>query len=89
MRPPSETYSHASGGILLIEEYEALAVGFVSALKRIAPDRDVRAVNSLEAAETAVRERKPALLILDVDPPHRGRWRFSIVLSLSSRTHES
>lgn len=51
-------------------------MAFTSALKRIAPGSEIRAVTSLPDAEAAVREWKPELLVFDFDPPYRNAVAF-------------
>jgi len=59
-----------AGGILLVEEYEALAIALRSALRKLTPEFEARVVHSLAAAEVAIAAKKPDLLVLDFDPPH-------------------
>ncbi len=60
------------GSILLLEEYDALAAAFGSALKKFAPGRRVLRARSLGEAEQLALENRPEVLILDVDPPWAG-----------------
>ena len=63
-------------GILLIEEYDALAVAIGSALKKFAPHHQTRVVQTLAEAEFIGEKLRPELLILDFDPPHSGAIEF-------------
>jgi DNA-binding response OmpR family regulator len=58
--------------VLLLEEYDALAVAIGSALKKFAAGQPVSVARSLAAAEKIAREMRPALFIADVDPPWPG-----------------
>ncbi|MDQ6939457.1 MAG: response regulator [Verrucomicrobiota bacterium] len=55
--------------ILLVEEYKALAIAFGSALKQFAPGFATHVVSSLAKADALMDELKPALLVIDCDPP--------------------
>lgn len=72
--PPNS--SGTTGSILLIEEYEALAVAFGSALKRFQPSYTTHVVGSLSEAEAILGQTAPRLLIVDCDPPPRGTVSF-------------
>lgn len=63
--PPAGT----APSVLLVEEYDALAAAITSALKKFAPNHRVCAVASLAEAEARLIELRPALLIVDFDPP--------------------
>lgn len=76
MPPASKKSPGTTGGILLIEEYQALAIAFRSALKKVATSREIHVVRSLREAEEFVQNAKPALLVLDFDPPPRGGVAF-------------
>lgn len=56
-------------GILLLEEYDALAAAIGSALKKFAPQHATHTANSLKKAEALAAALEPELFILDVDPP--------------------
>jgi DNA-binding response OmpR family regulator len=58
--------------VLLIEEYDALAVAIGSALKKFAPAHEAHVVRSLAEAEVVARETRPELFIVDFDPPQSG-----------------
>jgi len=62
--------------VLLLEEYDALAVAIGSALKKFAPGHPVSVARSLAEAETLAGQALPALLIMDVDPPWPGLINF-------------
>jgi DNA-binding response OmpR family regulator len=62
--------------ILLVEEYNALAIAIESALKKFAPQHRTHVAGSLAQARTIALERKPELIILDFDPPHPGAITF-------------
>jgi DNA-binding response OmpR family regulator len=62
--------------ILLIEEYNALAIAIESALKKFAPQHRTHVAASLAEARTIALERKPELIILDFDPPHPSAITF-------------
>lgn len=62
--------------ILLVEEYDALAVAIGSALKKFAPAHRTHVVARLAAAEKSVAELDPELLVLDFDPPQAGAVDF-------------
>jgi DNA-binding response OmpR family regulator len=59
----------AKPGILLLEEYEALATAIASALKKFAPNHATHVARSLKEAEKLAATVQPELLIIDVDPP--------------------
>ncbi len=63
-------------GILLVEEYDALAIAISAALKKFAPAHDVRVARSLAAAEEAAAELQPELFVVDLDPPPVGDVEF-------------
>jgi DNA-binding response OmpR family regulator len=62
--------------VLLVEEYNALAIAIESALKKFAPQHRTDVASSLAEARTIAIERKPELIILDFDPPHPGAITF-------------
>ncbi|HEY6071130.1 MAG TPA: response regulator, partial [Chthoniobacterales bacterium] len=73
-RSKSAGVSQAS--ILLLEEYDALAAAITSALRKFAPKHKAAVARSLTGAEKLATEFKPALFVLDVDPPWRGLTNF-------------
>ena len=62
--------------VLLIEEYDALAAAISSALKKFAPGHRVCAVDSFAEAEARLIDTRPALLIVDFDPPRADAIEF-------------
>lgn len=56
-------------GILLLEEYDALAAAIGSALTKFAPQHATHTANSLKKAEALAAALEPELFIIDVDPP--------------------
>ncbi|MBA3961949.1 MAG: response regulator [Chthoniobacterales bacterium] len=72
LAPSHET----SRGILLLEEYDALAIAIASALKKFAPQHGVRLARTLGEAEAAAAEMRPELFVLDLDPPPGGEVDF-------------
>lgn len=74
--PASPQSSGTAGSIVLVEEYGALAVAIGSALKKFAPGYGTRTVRSLDAAEDAIADSKPDLLVIDFDPPQHGALDF-------------
>ena len=74
--PPASPAQTLSRGILLVEEYGALAAAIVSALKKFAPLHEVRVAHTFEAAEAAGAAMRPELFVLDLDPPPRGEIEF-------------
>ncbi len=75
--PPSittfETFPH---GILLVEEYSALAVAISSALRKFAPLHRVEVARSFGEAEALAAQMRPELFVLDLDPPPFGEVAF-------------
>jgi DNA-binding response OmpR family regulator len=70
----SGTASHRS--ILLLEEYDALAVAIGSALKKFAPQHAISVAPYLREAEKLAAEINPELFVIDVDPPWLGLTEF-------------
>ena len=62
--------------VLLVEEYDALAVAIESALKKFAPHHRAHVVRSLPEARAVTLAQKPELILLDFDPPHPGAIAF-------------
>ena len=73
---PSSSTKTAKRNVLLIEEYDALAVAIESALTKFAPQHQFYAVSSLAEARQFSLEHKPELIILDFDPPLPGAIAF-------------
>lgn len=73
---PSQKSVGAGGNILLVEDYQALAIAFGTALKKFAGNYETRVVRSLIEAEGLLGELSPDLLVLDFDPPPRGSVGF-------------
>lgn len=63
-------------GIVLVEEYDALAAAIESALKKFAPGRVARIARSLAEAETFATKSSPSLFVFDFDPPPAGAVAF-------------
>jgi DNA-binding response OmpR family regulator len=63
-------------GILLLEEYSALAVAISSALRKFAPLHRVEVAHSSMEAQTLAAQMRPELFVLDVDPPPLGEVLF-------------
>jgi len=64
-----ESPAGTAPSVLLVEEYDALVAAITSALKKFAPVHHVFAVDSFAEAEARLLEIRPALLIVDFDPP--------------------
>lgn len=63
--------------VILLEEYQPIAVALRVALQRAAPEMDdLRVFPSLSETEAAISQRGADLVIIDVDPPHRGTVDF-------------
>lgn len=62
--------------VLLLEGYDALAVAIGSALKKFAPGHPVSFARSLAEAEAIASKTRPALFVVDVDPPWPGLTDF-------------
>jgi DNA-binding response OmpR family regulator len=73
---PSSSTKTAKRNVLLIEEYDALAIAIESALTKFAPQHQFHAVPSLQEARQFALEHKPELIILDFDPPLPGAIAF-------------
>ena len=76
MPASTKTPVDATGSILLVEEYAALALAIGAALKSFAPAQQTRVVGTLAAAEAAALEHQPELLVIDFDPPQKGAIGF-------------
>ncbi len=79
--PPNKTVDDPERGILLLEEYGALAVAIASALRKFAPLHEVRVARSLAEAEKLAAGVRPELFVLDLDPPLGGELDFLKKLS--------
>ena len=73
---PSSSTKTGKRNVLLIEEYDALAVAIESALTKFAPQHQFHAVPSLAEARRFALEDRPELIILDFDPPLPGAIAF-------------
>jgi DNA-binding response OmpR family regulator len=62
--------------VLLLEEYDALAAAIGSALKKFVPGHPVSVARSLVEAEALAGQTRPALFVVDVDPPWPGLTDF-------------
>lgn len=62
--------------ILLLEEYDALAVAIGTALKKFAPHHATSVASSLREAEMLAAKISPELFVIDVDPPWPGLTEF-------------
>jgi len=65
-----------SPGILLIEEYDGLAIAICSALKKFAPNHSTLVARSPAEASKLLKKVAPELLIIDFDPAYRGLPEF-------------
>lgn len=59
-------------GVILLEEYDALAAAIGAALKKFAPRHAISAAKLLSQAEKAAGQLKPELFVIDADPPWMG-----------------
>jgi len=73
---PSAAETASRGGILLIEEYDALAVAIGSALKKFAPRHATSVARSISEARALIAKIVPDLLVVDSDPPQPGITEF-------------
>jgi DNA-binding response OmpR family regulator len=73
---PSSAGTTTQPSVLLLEEYDALAAAIGSALKKFAPGHAVSVARSLAQAEAIADSARPALFIVDVDPPWPGLTDF-------------
>src|SRR5262249_11527316 len=67
-------------GLLLIEEYGALAVAIKSALRKFAPLHEVQVAAGFAAATELAAEIQPELFVIDLDPPLNGAITFLLKL---------
>jgi len=65
-----------SPGVLLIEEYDGLAIAICSALKKFAPNHSTLVARSPAEANKVLKKIAPELLIIDFDPSYRGLPEF-------------
>lgn len=73
---PSAAGTAPHRSVLLIEEYDALAVAIGSALKKFAPDRATDVARSLAEARVLAAKSAPDLFIIDFDPHYPGLTEF-------------
>jgi len=73
---PSSSNKTGKRKVLLIEEYDALAVAIESALTKFAPQHQFHNVPSFAEARQFALEHTPELIILDFDPPLPGAIAF-------------
>lgn len=59
-------------GVILLEEYDALAAAIGAALRKFAPRHIFSAGRSLAETEKIVGNLKPELFVIDADPPWAG-----------------
>ena len=71
---PAGTAPHRS--VLLIEEYDALAVAIASALKKFAPRHATDVARSLAEARVLAAKSAPDLFIIDFDPNYPDLTEF-------------
>ena len=71
---PAGTAPHRS--VLLIEEYDALAVAIASALKKFAPRHATDVAHSLAEARVLAGKSAPDLFIIDFDPNYPNLTEF-------------
>ena len=72
--PPAGTAPHRS--VLLIEEYDALAVAIASALKKFAPRHATDVARSLGEARVLAAKSAPDLFVIDFDPYYPNLTEF-------------
>ncbi|HJT45350.1 MAG TPA: response regulator [Chthoniobacterales bacterium] len=71
--PPKSTNTDAlQPNIVVLEEYDALAAAFSSALKKFAPHHRAVVARSIKELEKLAGDLAPELFIFDVDPPWAG-----------------
>ena len=73
---PSAAGTTPRGSILLIEEYDALAVAIGSALKKFAPRHATSVARSIAEARVLADQIAPDLFVIDFDPPYSGITEF-------------
>src|SRR5207244_6066533 len=73
-KPPGD--KTRSPGILLIEEYDGLAIAIYSALKKFAPNHSTLVARSPAEANKLLKKVAAELLIIDFDPAYRGLPEF-------------
>ena len=78
---PSPARTASGPGVVVVEEYSALAAAIGSALRKFAPQNQAHFARSLAEAGALLKKAKPGLFILDFDPPHPGAIPFLATLS--------
>ena len=78
--PAQSITANLPRGLLLVEEYGALAVAIKSALRKFAPLHTVKVASSFTAAAETAAQLQPELFVLDLDPPPPGAIKFLIHL---------
>ncbi len=68
----SSIQTAAQPSVILLEDYDALAVAIRSALRQFAPGRVTGIAPSLAEAEKLAEKSEPALFIIDFDPSYPG-----------------
>jgi DNA-binding response OmpR family regulator len=66
----------SENNVLLVEDYDPLAVAIGSALKKFAPGHTAHIARSLPEAETLAAKTRPSLFVLDFDSVHGGEIAF-------------
>ncbi|MDQ2867017.1 MAG: response regulator [Verrucomicrobiota bacterium] len=73
---PSPSITTTGRSVLLVEEYDALAVAIRSALQKFAPHHRAHVVCTLADAKRVASTEQPELIIVDYDPPQSGAIAF-------------
>jgi DNA-binding response OmpR family regulator len=68
----SSTRTVLQPGVILLEEYDALAAAIGAALKKFAPRHAFSVGRSLAEAKKIAADLKPELFLIDTDPPWAG-----------------
>jgi DNA-binding response OmpR family regulator len=76
LNPPNPISENLPHGILLVEEYGALAVAISSALRKFASLHRVEVAHDFAEAKAAAAKMRPELFVLDLDPPPTGEIDF-------------
>ncbi|MDQ6808849.1 MAG: response regulator, partial [Verrucomicrobiota bacterium] len=84
--PDLVTGSPSEASILLVEEYDALAIAIGSALRKFAPHHARRVAASLPEAQAIAEADTPELVVIDLDPPQTGLVAFLEQLKTSQPT---
>ncbi len=74
-------------GILLVEEYGALAVAITAALEKFAPLHRVKTARNFAEAEQIAASIRPELFVIDLDPP--PPYEINFFRSLSAQYPEA